>query len=303
VVVNLVKNAAEHAWGGRIRSALRIPRRNGNWRPRLGADNRKTMVRGHTRGGAGSNLRSGYTTCAKTARRKNLAGRRPIAGWFGHYPLHCGGGRRPDSSRKRAPVGRGVPDRTACPEPLNPGDSSMPRGPRDAGHCKSIQPIARRPNTMLETVSKLRRWSLSPNSRSRRAHAPAGCDADAAVRSACAEIAASLGHKCRREPRRPGTGAQLLRGRAGRLFWLVNLPAGSSQGLELVSEVKLLYPQTVGHRHDSPGIGERGRGGMRCGARIKSDQALRWTSSTVLDRASASLSNRYATPSCGNAFA
>jgi two-component system response regulator HydG len=67
-------------------------------------------------------------------------------------------------------------------------------------------------------------------------------DADSAVRSACAEIAASLGYAVE------STGdlahaRTLLRGKAADIL-LVNLPAESNQGLELVSEVKLLYPET-----------------------------------------------------------
>jgi DNA-binding NtrC family response regulator len=67
-------------------------------------------------------------------------------------------------------------------------------------------------------------------------------DADAAGRSACAEIAASMGYAVE-STGDLGHARNLLRGRAADIL-LVNLPAGSSQGLELVAEVKLLYPQT-----------------------------------------------------------
>ena len=67
-------------------------------------------------------------------------------------------------------------------------------------------------------------------------------DTDSAIRSACAEIASSLGYAVE------STGdmvhaRSLLRGRAADIL-LVNLPFGSSLGLDLVTEVKLLYPQT-----------------------------------------------------------
>ena len=65
-------------------------------------------------------------------------------------------------------------------------------------------------------------------------------DADAAVRSACAEIAASLGYAVQ------STGdlsqaRSLLSGHVADIL-LINLPAGSNHGLELVSEVKALHP-------------------------------------------------------------
>ena len=66
-------------------------------------------------------------------------------------------------------------------------------------------------------------------------------DADAAVRSACAEIAFGLGYAVE------NTGdfdqaRSLLRGRAVDIL-LVNLPFGNARALELIAEVKLLYPQ------------------------------------------------------------
>ncbi|MGA3102433.1 MAG: hypothetical protein ABSD61_11280, partial [Terracidiphilus sp.] len=65
-------------------------------------------------------------------------------------------------------------------------------------------------------------------------------DADAAVRSACAEIAASLGYAVD-STGDLGQARGLLRGHIADIL-LVNLPSGSNEGLELVSEVKLLYP-------------------------------------------------------------
>ena len=67
-------------------------------------------------------------------------------------------------------------------------------------------------------------------------------DADPAVRSACAEIAASLGYAVE-STGDLGQARSQLRGHAADIL-LVNLPAGNNQGLELVSEVKLLYPDT-----------------------------------------------------------
>ena len=66
-------------------------------------------------------------------------------------------------------------------------------------------------------------------------------DADVAVRSACAEIASGLGYAVE------NTGdfdqaRTLLRGRAVDIL-LVNLPFGNARALELIAEVKLLYPQ------------------------------------------------------------
>ena len=65
-------------------------------------------------------------------------------------------------------------------------------------------------------------------------------DADAAVRSACAEIAAGLGYAV--ESTGDLTQARsLLSGQVADIV-LVNLPAGSNHCLELVSEVKALHP-------------------------------------------------------------
>jgi DNA-binding NtrC family response regulator len=66
-------------------------------------------------------------------------------------------------------------------------------------------------------------------------------DADAAVRSACAEIAESLGFAVEMTGDM-GQARSLLRAHAADIV-LVNLPWGNNSGLELVAEVKLLYPQ------------------------------------------------------------
>jgi DNA-binding NtrC family response regulator len=113
-------------------------------------------------------------------------------------------------------------------------------------------------------------------------------DADAAGRSACAEIAASLGYAVE------STGdlshaRSLLRGRAADIL-LVNLPTGSGQGLELVSEVKLLYPQTSVIAMTASGSVNAAVEAMRCGAQDYLTKPFAMDElSTVLDRAAANL--------------
>ena len=111
-------------------------------------------------------------------------------------------------------------------------------------------------------------------------------DADAAVRSACAEIAASLGYAVE-STGDLGQARSLLRGHAADIL-LVNLPAGNSRGLELVSEVKLLYPQLSVVAMTASGSVNAAVEAMRCGA---SDYLTKPFAidelSTVLDRAAA----------------
>jgi DNA-binding NtrC family response regulator len=68
-------------------------------------------------------------------------------------------------------------------------------------------------------------------------------DTDAAVRSACAEIATSLGYAVQ-STADLAQARSLLRGHAADIL-LVNLPYGTTQALEMVSEVKLLHPETA----------------------------------------------------------
>ena len=68
-------------------------------------------------------------------------------------------------------------------------------------------------------------------------------DTDAAVRSACAEIASSLGYAVQ-STADLAQARNLLRGHAADIL-LVNLPYGGYQALELVSEIKLLHPATA----------------------------------------------------------
>ena len=113
-------------------------------------------------------------------------------------------------------------------------------------------------------------------------------DADGAVRSACSEIASSLGYHVESTPDL-GQARSLLRGHAADIL-LVNLPAGSGHGLELVSEVKLLYPQTAVIAMTASGSVNAAVEAMRCGA---SDYLTKPFAidelSTVLDRAASTL--------------
>jgi two-component system response regulator HydG len=112
-------------------------------------------------------------------------------------------------------------------------------------------------------------------------------DADAAVRSACAEIAASLG--CAVDSTGDlGQARGLLRGHIADIL-LVNLPSGSNEGLELVSEVKLLYPDTSVIAMTATGSVNAAVEAMRCGASDYLTKPFAMDElSTVLDRAAQS---------------
>ncbi|HKF49315.1 MAG TPA: sigma-54 dependent transcriptional regulator [Terracidiphilus sp.] len=119
-------------------------------------------------------------------------------------------------------------------------------------------------------------------------------DSDSAVRSACAEIAAGLGYAAETTSDL-GHARTLLRGHAADIL-LVNLPAGSSQGLELVSEVKLLYPQTAVIAMTASATVGAAVEAMRCGASDYLTKPFAMDElSTVLDRASATLMTDNAT--------
>ena len=111
-------------------------------------------------------------------------------------------------------------------------------------------------------------------------------DADFAVRSACAEIAASLGYAVE-SAGDMSHARSLLRGHAADIL-LVNLPWGNSQGLELVAEVKLLYPQMSVIAMTASNSVNTAVEAMRCGA---SDYLTKPFAvdelSTVLERAAA----------------
>lgn len=112
-------------------------------------------------------------------------------------------------------------------------------------------------------------------------------DPDQAVRSACAEIAESLGYAVE-STGEMSQARSLLRGRAADIV-LVNLPAGSNQGLELVSEVKLLYPDTAVIAMTSSNSVNAAVEAMRCGASDYLTKPFAMDElSGVLDRAAAS---------------
>ncbi len=110
-------------------------------------------------------------------------------------------------------------------------------------------------------------------------------DADAAIRSACAEIANSLGFRVQTIAE-IAQARSILRGNAADIV-LVNLPPTGNQGLELVSEVKLLYPATTLIAMTTSGSVNAAVEAMRCGA---SDYLTKPFAvdelSTVLERAS-----------------
>jgi DNA-binding NtrC family response regulator len=119
-------------------------------------------------------------------------------------------------------------------------------------------------------------------------------DTDTAVRSACAEIAAGLGYAV--ETTGDFTQARnLLRGHAADIL-IVNLPWGNNTGMEMVSEVKLLYPQMSVIAMTASSSVNTAVEAMRCGA---SDYLTKPFAvdelSTVLDRAATHLETDAAT--------
>jgi two-component system response regulator HydG len=112
-------------------------------------------------------------------------------------------------------------------------------------------------------------------------------DADSAVRSACAEIATSLGYAVE------STGdlsqaRSLLRGYAADIL-LVNLPAASNLSLELIAEVKLLYPGTSVIAMTASSSVNAAVEAMRCGASDYLTKPFAMDElSAVLDRAAQS---------------
>ncbi len=145
---------------------------------------------------------------------------------------------------------------------------------------------------MLETVFKTKSMELIPSipEPAVRLHLLV-VDSDAAVRSACAEIAASLGYAVE------STGEldharTLLRGRAADIL-LVNLtPAavnGVTPGLELISETKLLYPDTSVVAMTASSSVNAAVEAMRCGASDYLTKPFAMDElSAVLDRAAQS---------------
>jgi len=112
-------------------------------------------------------------------------------------------------------------------------------------------------------------------------------DADAAVRTACAEIAAGLGYAVE-STGDMGQAKSLLRSRAADIL-LINLPHGSNQGVELIAEIKLLYPDTSVIAMTSSGSVNAAVEAMRCGAGDYLTKPFAMDElSTVLDRAAQS---------------
>jgi two-component system response regulator HydG len=113
-------------------------------------------------------------------------------------------------------------------------------------------------------------------------------DSDAAVRSACGEIAASLGYAVE-STADMDQARSLLRGRAVDIL-LINLPFGSRRGLELIAEVKLLYPQLSVIAMTATSSVNAAVEAMRCGAADYLTKPFAVDElSSVLDRAAASV--------------
>ncbi len=111
-------------------------------------------------------------------------------------------------------------------------------------------------------------------------------DSDAAVQSACAEIATGLGYAVETTSDY-NQARSLLRGHAADIL-IVNLAWGSNAGMELVAEVKLLYPHLAVIAMTASSSVNTAVEAMRCGA---SDYLTKPFAvdelSTVLERASA----------------
>jgi len=113
-------------------------------------------------------------------------------------------------------------------------------------------------------------------------------DTDPAVRSACVEIATSLGYAVQSTVDL-AEARSLLRGHAADIL-LLNLPLNSSQGLELVSEVKLLYPGTAVVAMTASGSVNAAVEAMRSGAADYLTKPFAIDElSTVLERAAATV--------------
>jgi len=141
---------------------------------------------------------------------------------------------------------------------------------------------------MQETVSTFGTMELIPQSAepAARLHLLV-VDADPAVRSACAEIAAGLGYAV------DTTGdlahaRNLLNGGAADIL-LINLPSAGNVGLDLVSEVRFLYPRTSIIAMTASNSVNTAVEAMRCGASDYLAKPFAMDElSTVLDRAAAS---------------
>jgi two-component system response regulator HydG len=118
-------------------------------------------------------------------------------------------------------------------------------------------------------------------------------ETDPAVRSACSEIAASLGFAVQ-STADVAQARNLLRGHTADIL-LVNLPPSGSHGLELVSEVKLLYPAMSVIAMTASSSVNVAVEAMRCGAADYLTKPFAIDElSTVLERASAAVTFDYA---------
>jgi DNA-binding NtrC family response regulator len=118
---------------------------------------------------------------------------------------------------------------------------------------------------MLATVFDNEMIELTPQAAERgvRLHLLV-VDADPAIRSACAEIASSLGYAVDATGDL-GQARSLLRGHAADIV-LVNLPRGGNDGLGLITEVKMLHPDTSVIAMTASGSVSAAVEAMRCGA-------------------------------------
>ena len=111
-------------------------------------------------------------------------------------------------------------------------------------------------------------------------------DADPAIRSACAEIAASLGYAVD-STGDLGQARFLLRGHTADIV-LINLPGGTSHGLDLIFEVKALHPETSVIAMTASESVSAAVEAMRCGASDYLTKPFTMDElSSVLDRAAA----------------
>jgi len=112
-------------------------------------------------------------------------------------------------------------------------------------------------------------------------------DPDPAVRSACAEIASSLGYAVDATGDL-GQARSLLRGHAADIV-LINLPRGTNHGMELILDVKTLHPDTSVIAMTASGSVSAAVEAMRCGASDYLTKPFAMDElSSVLDRAASS---------------
>ncbi len=155
--------------------------------------------------------------------------------------------------------------------------------------------IGNEAGTMFETLVSPRKMAFTPRVESDGASLYLlVVDKDPAARSACSEIATSLGYVVE------STGdmdqaRSLLHGHAADVL-LAHMPYGSNRGPEFVSEVKILYPQMSVIVMTASGTVNAAVEAMRCGA---SDYLAKPFTidelSTVLERAAASQTTDTAT--------